>query len=294
MKVFVTGASGYIGQAVVKELLDNGHSVLGMARSEEGIRLLQALGAEVHQATLEETDKVLEGVRQSDGVIHLAFNHDFSRFAQNCADDCALVSAMCEALEGTQKPLLITSGILIVDLPAGALAKEDSPCKTVAQSPRAASEDAVRKAAQKGVRAAIVRLSQVHDVHRQGLISYAIALGKEKGELAWVGSGESQIAAVHLSDAARLYRLALERAEAGAVYHGVGESGVKAADIVRAAGKRLGLPVRSIAAQEAGAYFGWLNMMASSDMPASSERTQQQLNWTPRGPGLLHDLDNLA
>ncbi len=294
MRVFVTGATGFIGSAVVKELLGAGHQVLGLSRSDQGAAALEAAGAEVQRGSLEDLDGLKQAASRSDGVIHLAFNHDFSRFVQNCEDDRRVIDALGSALAGTGKKLIVTSGTAITQGEEGRPAQEDGKPITSAQMPRAASEEAARSIAAKDVKTAVVRLPQVHDTRRQGLISYVIPIAREKGFFAYIGEGRNSWPAAHLSDVARLYRLAVEKAEAGARYHAVAEEGVTMRDITETLGKRLDLPVKSIAPQEAEAYFGWLAHFVLRDLPASSARTRAQLGWQPTGPSLIADLENLS
>jgi nucleoside-diphosphate-sugar epimerase len=236
---------------------------------------------------------LVEGAKSADGVIHLAFNHDFSRMLQNCEDDRGVIGALAGALAGSNRPLIVTSGTAIASAAPGEAAVEDGPTVPASLHPRAASEEAGREAAARGVNVGVVRLPQVHDPRRQGLVTYLIASFRAQGACAYVGDGLIRWAAGHVSDVARLYRLAIERAAPGAIYHAVGEEGVTMRAVAEALGRRLGLPVKSIAAGEAQAFFGWLAMFATRDMPASSKLTQHALHWSPTGPGMIADLDAL-
>lgn len=290
MRVFVTGATGFIGLAVVKELIAAGHQALGFCRSDEKAAMLAAAGAEVHHGSLENMDSLRSGAAQSDGVIHLAFNHDFSKFVSNCEDDRRVIKALGSVLVGSGRPLIVTSGTNII---AGQPATEEGAAVSSSMHPRAASEEAAAAALADGVNVSVVRLPQVHDAVRQGLISYAITIAREKGLCAYVGDGQNRWPAAHVSDVARLYRLVLERAERGAKYHAVAEEGVPLRDIAETIGRRLKMPVKSIAPEEAEAYFGWLAMLAGYDAPASSAQTRKKLEWQPAGPGLIADLEQL-
>ncbi|HTH62868.1 MAG TPA: SDR family oxidoreductase [Paraburkholderia sp.] len=293
MRVFVTGATGFIGTAVVAELIGAGHQVLGLSRSDAGAAALTAAGAEVHRGSIAELDRLQEGAARSDGVIHLAFNHDFSTFLANCEDDRRVVAALGEALAGSGRPLIVTSGTLVSRAEPGKAATEDLPPLGSDVNPRAGSEETAMSLAADGVNASVVRLPQVHNPIKQGLITRAIAVYREKGECVYVGDGANRWAAAHLLDVARLYRLALEKAERGATYHAVAEEGVTFRDAVLAISRRLQLPVRSIAPEDASAYFGWLAMFVGRDAPVSSALTRQKLGWQPVGPGLIADLERL-
>lgn len=293
MRVFVTGATGFIGSAVVKELIAASHQVLGLARSDEGAAALAAAGAEVHRGSVEDVDSLKAGADRSDGVIHLAFNHDFSKFMANCEDDRRVIKALGSALAGSGRPLIVTSGTGMANTVSGQLATEDDAVIGSDVIPRAASEEAAASVAADGVNVSVVRLPQVHDTVKQGLVTYAIAMFRERGVCAYVGDGHNRWPAAHVLDAARLYRLAIERAEPGSRYHGVAEEGVPLRDIAQTVSRRLKIPVKSIAPDEAQAYFGWLAMFAGLDAPASSAQTRRQLGWQPTGPGLIADLERL-
>ncbi len=293
MRVFVTGATGFIGSALVKDLLAAGHQVIGVYRSEEKGRALSAAGAEAHRGSIDDPETLKAGAARSDGVIHLAFNHDFSQFAANCETDRCVVETLGAVLAGSDRPFIVTSGTALAKVPPGAPATEDAPRLSSRDFPRAASEEATMAAGAKGVKASVVRLPQVHDPERQGLISPWIAIAREKGVFAFVGDGENRWPAAHVSDVARLYRLAIEKAEHNAVYNAVAEEGVKARDIAETIGRRLKLPVKSLTPEEAGTYFGWLAHFVSRDMPASSAQTRKKLGWNPTGPGLIADLERL-
>ncbi len=292
MKVFVTGATGFIGSALVPELIQAGHSVLGMTRSEEGAARLVKAGAEVHRGTLEDTESLKAGAAQADAVIHLAFNHDFSKFQANCEDDRRAIEAMGDVLAGSGKPFLGTAGVLVQLSGAGQSFDEDDT-KPVGGFPRV-SEEATLELVEKGVRGIVVRLSQIHDPHKQGLVSFLIQTALEKGVSAYVGDGSNRWAAAHLSDTARLYRLILEQAEAGSKWHAVDEQGVAARDIAETLGQRLNLPVVSISPEEAPAHFGFLGHFMTLDAPTSNTKTRERLGWEPTGPGLLEDLKHLV
>lgn len=294
MRVFVTGATGFVGSAVAADLIAAGHQVLGLTRSDAGAQALERLGAEAHRGSLEDLDSLGRGAAGADGVIHLAFNHDFSTYLENCEDDRRAIAALASALAGSDRPLLVTSGTGMGAGEPDRPAREDDPPAATSAIPRAASEEAAEAAARDGVNACVVRLPQVHDTERQGLVTYAIAAAREKGVSAYVGEGANRWPAAHVSDVARLYRLALERAERGARYHAVAEEGVPMRAIAETIGRRLGLPAASIAPEDAPAHFGWLAMFAANDSPASSAATRERLGWRPTGPGLLEDLERLS
>jgi nucleoside-diphosphate-sugar epimerase len=294
MRVFVTGATGNIGSKVVKDLIAAGHQVIGLCRSDDRAPALAATGAEVYRGSIADPDSLKDGAARSDGVIHLAFNHDFSRFVQNCEDDRRVIQALGSVLAGSDRPLVVTSGTPIANTVPGQPAKEDNATVSSKVHPRAATEEAAALVAKTGVNVSVVRLPQVHDPITQGLITPAIALYREKGACAYVGDGLNRWPAAYVLDVARLYRLAIERAEPDAKYHAVAEEGVSMRDIAEAIGRRLNLPVKSISQSDTQAFFGWLAMFAGHDMPASSEQTRKKLGWEPTGPGLIADLERLV
>ncbi len=292
MRVFLTGATGFIGSRIVPELICAGHQVLGLTRSDAGACWLAQAGAEAHRGALDDPDTLASGAAQADAVIHTAFDHDFSRFVENCENDSRVIKAMASALAGSDRPLVITSGTGMGSSKPGQLAMEgvfdrDSPI------PRRLSELAGEEAARHGVSVAVVRLPQVHDTVKQGLISPAIEIARQTGLSAYVGNGANRWPAAHVTDVARLYRLALDNHKAGACWHAVAEEGVSVREIAEVIGVGLGVPVRSLTAEEAAAHFGWLGAFAGLDFPASSALTREQLGWRPKGPGLLEDLRNM-
>ncbi|MGH8778427.1 SDR family oxidoreductase [Paraburkholderia sp.] len=290
MRIFLTGATGFIGTALVPELIAAGHQVVGMTRSDTGAQALIDAGAEVHRGTLEDPESLSRGTAKADAVIHLAFDHDFSRFVENCEKDKRAIAALGSALAGSDRPLVITSGTGMGSAQHGEPATEDVVNFTH-PNPRVASELAGNAQLDAGINVSVVRLPQVHNPFRQGLISPLIEIARQKGVLAYVGEGRNRWPAGHLSDVARLYRLAVEAGERGARFHGVGEEGVSSREIVEALGRGLKLPVVSIAPEEAAAHFGWMGMFVGLDMPASSAWTQTRLGWHPTGPTLIADLD---
>jgi nucleoside-diphosphate-sugar epimerase len=292
MRIFVTGATGFIGSAIIPELIDAGHQVLGLTRSEAGAQSLIAAGAEVHRGNLEDLESLRSGAAKSDGVIHTAFNHDFSTFVENCEQDRRVIEAMGDVLVGSDRPLLITSGTGMGNAGPGQIATEDQYYPNHPH-PRTASEKAGASVAERGVNVSVVRLPQVHDTVKQGLITYAAQLAREKGVSAYIGDGLNRWPAVHLLDAARLYRLALERHEAGSRYNAVAEEGIPMREIAEVVARGLKVPAVSLSPEEAPAHFSWLAMFAGFDMPASSAQTQQRLGWRPTGPGLIADLDSI-
>jgi nucleoside-diphosphate-sugar epimerase len=290
MRIFLTGATGFIGSALVPELIKAGHRVLGMTRSDAGAQALVAAGAEAHKGTLEDPDSLRSGAAQADGVIHTAFDHDFSKFVENCEKDRRAIQALGAALAGTDRPLIITSGTGMGNADFGELASEDV-FNTSHPNPRVASELTGAELLEAGVNVSVVRLPQVHDTFKQGLITPLIEIARQKGVSAYVGEGRNRWPAGHLSDVVRLYRLALEKGERGARYNAVGEEGVEARRIAEAIGRGLKMPVLSVSAAEASEHFGWMGMFMGMDFPASSARTQARLDWHPAGPGLIADLD---
>jgi len=291
MRIFVTGATGFIGSALVPELIKAGHSVLGLTRSEAGAEALRAAGAEVLHGNIEDLDSLRNGAANSDGVVHLAFNHDFSQFQKNCEDDRKAIEAIGEVLLGSNRPFVVTSGTAIAANIDGKPSTEDGP--TAPWNPRAASEAAVKGLTARGVNTSVVRLAQIHDTRKQGLVPYITAVARQKRVSAYIGDGANRWPAAHVSDTAHLYHLAVEKAEPGAIYHAVGEEGISMKTIAEALGRGLKVPVISIKPEEVEAHFGWLAMFAGHDMPSSSAITQQKLNWKPTGPGLIADLDGM-
>lgn len=289
MRVFVTGATGFVRSAVVQELLSAGHEVVGLARSDEGTEALAAAGAKSHHGSVEDLDSLRRGVETADGVIHLAFIHDFSRFVENCETDRRAIAAMGEVLAGSDRPLLITSGTGLVK--PGRLALESDRYDPDHFHPRIASEQAAEAVAENGVKVMIARLPQVHGEGDHGFTPILIGLAHDKGRAAYIGDGQARWAAVHRFDAARLYRLALEKGTAGARYHAVAEEGITLRALQEVIGRHLGVPVVSVSPDEARDYFGWFAHFASLDMPASSEWTRRTLGWEPTGPELFADME---
>jgi nucleoside-diphosphate-sugar epimerase len=290
MRVFVTGASGFIGSAIVDELIAAGHKVLGLARSDAAAASLVAAGADVHRGSLEDIDSLRSGAAAADAVIHTAFIHDFSKFEANCETDRRAIEALGATLAGSHRPLIVTSGTGVARTPGRLTTEEDAPNS---QIPRIASEHAAASVQAQGVRVSVMRLPQVHDPVKQGLITYLIDVAREKGVSAYVGDGQNRWPAVHRLDAAHLYRLVLEKGSAGARYHAVDEEGVALRDIAEVIGQHLNVPVVSKSPEEAADHFGWLAHFAAFDIPASSQRTREQLGWRPTGPGLISDLQQL-
>ena len=291
MRIFVTGATGFIGSALVPELMQAGHHVLGLTRSEAGAEKLRKAGAEVLHGNIENLDSLREGAAKSDGIVHLAFNHDFSQFQKNCENDCKAILAMGEVLLGSNRPFVITSGTAMAANVDGKPSTEKSP--SASWNPRAASEAVVNELMARGANISVVRLPQVHDTRKQGLVPYIHAVAREKRVSAYIGDGGNRWPAAHVSDVARLYRLAFEKAERGAIYHAVDEEGVSMRAIAEALGRGLKVPVVSIKSEETEAHFGWLAHFAGRDMPSSGALTHQKLNWKPTGPGLIADLDGM-
>jgi nucleoside-diphosphate-sugar epimerase len=289
VRIFVTGATGFIGSAVVPELINAGHQVLGLTRSDAGAKALTAAGAQVHRGELTDLESVRKGAAQSDGVIHLAFIRDFSKFKENCEVDKRAIEAMGSLLAGSNRPLIVTSGTAGLGAP-GQLATEDLDVPQNFPYPRVSEQTALSL---KGVKASVVRLPQVHDPVKQGLVTYLIAVAREKGVSAYVGEGRNRWSAAHVADVARLYKLVLEKNEAGAKYHAVAEEGVSMRDIAEAIGRGLKIPAKSVSPKEVQSHFGWLAMFATHDLQASSDITRKKLGWNPTGPGLIADLEQM-
>jgi len=290
MRVFVTGATGFIGSAIVRELMAAGHEVLGLARSDEAAGKLARAGAGAHRGELSDTGSLAAGARACDGVVHAAFIHDFSKYQENAETDRRALEAMAGALEGSGKPLVATSGTTVL-APGRTGTEGDAPSPDSPGYTRAASEAFLAAAAGRGVRASVVRLPpSVHGAGDRAFVPALIGIAREKGVAAYVGDGANRWPAVHRLDAARLFRLALEEAAPGARLHGAAEEGIPMRAIAETIGEGLRLPVRGVAADEAEAHFGWLGMFVQIDGPASSALTRDVLGWRPQEAGLLADM----
>ena len=290
MRVFVTGASGFMGSAIVPDLIAHGHQVVGVGRNDDSAAEIEAMGATAFRGSLEDPDGLARGAAAADGVVHLAFNHDFSRFAENGQEDKRAIEAMGEALVGTGKPLVVTSGTAL--LAPGRVATEDD--EAAAFGPRI-SEAAAKAFVAKGVRAMAVRLPpSTHGESprgfRAGLTSQLIAIAQAKGFSAYTGDGANRWSASHRLDAAPVYRLALEKGTAGRSYHPIAEEGVSLRETAEALGERLGVPVKTLPMEAAGEHFGFLAMFIGADVPASSAITRTELGWNATRPGLIEDL----
>lgn len=292
MHIFVTGATGFIGTELVKELIGAGHKVRGLTRSDAGAEQLRQVGAEIHRGDLQDLDSLRSGATGMDVVVNLAFSHDFSKFAQNAQDELKAIEAMGSVMKAG-KLLVVTSGVGLTQGAPGHVRTESDPPEDVPSIPRR-PEHAARAVAEKGVHVAIVRLPQVHDTRRQGLVPFLMQTAREKGMSVYVGDGSNRWAAAPLKAVAHLYRLAIEKTGAGVtVYNAVQEEGVSMREIAETIGKGLKVPVISIPPEKAAEHFGWLARFAMLDMPASSERTRRMLEWDPTGPGLIEDLRNM-
>jgi nucleoside-diphosphate-sugar epimerase len=287
VRIFVTGATGFVGSAIVHELVSSGHHVLGLTRSEAGAGALAAAGAEVHRGTLDDLESLRVGARKTDAVIHTAFNHDFSRFLENCAEDGRAIEAMGSVLEGSDRPMLVTSGFASL-APGRTAVEADGPPSGF---PRV-SEAMAAAVAARGVHASAVRLApSTHGEGDHGFVPRLVAIAREKGVAAYVGDGQNRWPGVHRRDAARLYRLAIEQGVKSGPYHAVADEGVPFKEIADVIGRRLGVPVVSLTQDDAAEHFGWLARFAAMDMSASSARTRSALGWQPAEPGLIADLD---
>lgn len=291
MRVFVTGANGFIGSAVVQELIDAGHEVVGLARSDDAATAISAAGAEVHRGTLDDPDSLRAGATGADGVVHTAYNHDFSRMEDAALTDLRAIEALGSELEDSGRPLVITTGTALIK-PGQVATEEDSAGPESVSHPRLAAEQIANDFAIRGVRTSVVRPgASVHGEGDHGFVPVLIEIAGSKGVSGYIDGGSNRWPAVHRLDAARLYRLALENGAAGSVFHAIGDEGVPTRDIAEVIARHLNVPAISIAAEDAAEHFGWLGAFFALDAPASSQLTQQRLGWVPTHPGLIEDLN---
>jgi nucleoside-diphosphate-sugar epimerase len=291
MRIFVTGATGFVGSYVVKELIAAGHEVLGLARSDSSAQALKAAGANVQRGSLEDIESLRNGTAASEAVIHLGMSHDLSDLLKIFEIDKQAIEAMGSVLAGSDRPLIVATGIGGL-AGRGQFATEETVVPPDFPIPRVSEQTALAQVS-KGVCASVMRLPQVHDTRKQGLVSFAIATAREKGAVAYVGDGTNRWAAAHVSDVAHLYRLALENHEAAAKYHAVAEEGVQMREVAETIGRGLNMPVISISPEEAPDYFGWWGRFAGEDLLASSAITRKKLGWDPTGPSLISDLEQI-
>jgi nucleoside-diphosphate-sugar epimerase len=291
MQIFVTGASGWIGSAVVPELLEAGHTVVGLARSDDAAAALTAAGAQVRRGSLDDLESLRAGAENSDGVIHLAFKHDFSDYAGSGRTERAAIETLGDALEGSDRPLLFASGVAMI-VPGRVLTERDTVVASGPDSPRGGSEELALGYTERGVRVVSLRFAPtVHGDGDHGFVSTLVGIARERGASGYVGDGSNRWPAVHRLDAAHLVRLALDQAPAGSIVHAVGEEGVPAREIAGVIGRALDVPVVSVAPEDASEHFGWVGAFFGVDIPASSALTQERLGWTPTHPGLVEDLE---
>ena len=288
MRVFLTGATGFVGSAVVQELINAGHQVLALARSEASAASIAATGAEVHRGSLEDLESLRSGAAAADGVIHMAFIHDFTNYAPAAEKDVRAIETLGAALAGSNRPLVVTSGTLLIQRQGPLATEQDAP---IPSFPRK-SEQAASAMASRSVRVSLLRLPpSVHGDGDHGFVPALIKLAREKGESGYVGDGLNRWPAVHRLDAARLYRFVLEKGSAGASYHAIGDEGVPFRDIAGVIGRRLGVPVVSKSSEQAAHHFAWLGHFVGMDSPASSKLTEERLEWRPERPGIIADLE---
>ena len=289
MRVFLTGSTGFVGTQVARELLNAGHQVLGLTRSDAGARTLQSLGAEAHLGNIEDLASLQRGAQLCDAVIHTAFDHDFARFVVNCQKDAGVIAALGSTLQGSQRPLIITSATPMGSSAPGQPADEDH-FNPEHPNPRIASELAGNMLLQAGVNVVVVRLSQIHNPLKQGLVTEVIKQAQEIHMSAYIGEGLNPWSAAHVTDTAQLYRMALEKHQPGARYHATAESQIPFRLIAHTIAEGLGISAVAVPAEEAMQRFGWLSGFVAKDMSATSEKTQARLGWKPHGPGLIADL----
>ena len=293
MRIFLTGSTGFIGSQVALELIASGHQVLGLARSDSAARTLEERGVQAHRGDIADEQSLQRGADACDAVIHTAFDHDFAYFAENCQKDRRVIIALGSVLEGSNRPLLITSSTAMGSAVPGQKAVEDC-FNPEHPSPRVASELAGLELSRRGVNVSVMRLSQIHDTRKQGLVTELVELARKTGVSAYIEGTTNSWSAAHIKDAGRLYRLALERAEPGSRYHATAEEAVSFTAIAQTIAQALKLPVVAVRAEEASAHFGWLTAFVSKDMSASSTQTQERLHWRPDGPTLITDLNNIV
>lgn len=290
MKVFVTGATGFVGSAVTRELLAHGHEVLGLARSDRGAEALRRMGAEVHPGDLQRPDTLRRGAQGADAIIHTGFVHDFARFPESCATDRQAIETLGAAIEGTGKAFIVTAGVASLDAAGPVAVETDAALPPSDRYPRA-SEAAAQVLSERGIPTAVMRLPpSVHGTGDHGFVPMLIDMARQKGRAAYVGEGANVWPAVHVHDAARAFRLAVERGPRAETFHAVAEQGIAFRRIAEAIAAGLGLPCVSLGADEARAHFGWFFGFACVNQPASSERTRAVLGWAPTGPNLLADI----